>query len=219
MVFTGAFWKPPTPWFLNSAKLCLWNVSLSREISFSKAARNLDKESFQCLSTLCQLYNDSVGFSLFPNLDPLWTKWRLLNSSQWISNPLLTLKDYGFFWFWWVPRGNRKFQKIPWCCFCPLCPFLFSSWWGLFFRNCILFLLHDCTLYKYLPFLSKKLFCFWLHIKWKGTDFFKHMFLASLLQRFSQYLFFACVLCSLNLSFKIFFLLKSPYSPAWIYAF
>ena len=30
MVFTGAFWKPPTPWFLNSAKLCLWNVSLSR---------------------------------------------------------------------------------------------------------------------------------------------------------------------------------------------
>lgn len=30
MVFTGAVWRPPTPGFLNSETLCLWNVSLSR---------------------------------------------------------------------------------------------------------------------------------------------------------------------------------------------
>lgn len=96
--------------FLNPAKLCLWNVSLSRYGSFSKAARNSDKESFQFLSSSCQLYNESVGLSLFPNLDPLWAQWKLLNSSQWISNPLLTFKDYRFFW---VLMSGEWEQRVP----------------------------------------------------------------------------------------------------------
>lgn len=139
-----------------------WNLLL-------KSSKKFRQGKFSVPLALCQLYNDSVGFSLFPNLDPLWTKWRFLNSPQWISNPLPTFKDYRFFWFWWVPRGDKVPENI-------MVLFLFSFWCGLFFRNCILFLLHDCTRYKYLPFLSKKLLCFWLHIKWKGRFLQTHVF-------------------------------------------
>lgn len=111
MVFTGAFWKPPTPRLLNSEKLCLWNVSLLSLSPLLKRSERCRQGKFSAPLRLCQLYNESVGLSLFPNLDPLKAQWRLLNSSWWLPKPFLTFKDYRFFWVWWVVSGSRKFHK------------------------------------------------------------------------------------------------------------
>lgn len=124
-----------------------WNLLL-------KSSKKFRQGKFSVPLALCQLYNDSVGFSLFPNLDPLWTKWRPLNSPQWISNPLPTFKDYRFFWFWWVPRGDRKFQKISWCCFCSHFDVVFSLETVFSFCSMIVLFTNTCLSFQRSCFVS-----------------------------------------------------------------